>query len=177
MIEVMEFVSVSVVDSTNSYLRKFAPELRSGTVVSAELQTAGRGRGENRWFCPRGGGALFSILLDKPSDLGIEFSSHISLDVAETIAGWLRRRYEVAAEIKAPNDVLVGGRKICGVLVEESSGKLIVGVGLNTNLDPCSLGRDFAATSLRKLVGGEFDNTAIVQDLSAEIIRSLRDLL
>ncbi|GAB4151247.1 MAG: hypothetical protein Kow00107_01900 [Planctomycetota bacterium] len=177
MIEALEFIHLSVVDSTNSYLRNFCRELKPGTVVSADWQTAGRGRGEKRWCCPRGGGALFSILLRRPEVASPELISHTSLVVAEIIAGWLRRSYGVPACIKAPNDVLVNGLKICGILVEECSDKLIVGVGLNTNLDPCSLGKGFAATSLLKLVGGTYDNRVLVEELASKICVGLGEYL
>ena len=169
----LSFIHLSVSDSTSSYLRSVAASLAPFTVVSAEYQTGGRGRGANRWECPRNGGALFSMLLPKPPGCPMSAAEHLSLLAAETIAGWLRRKYRVGAIVKPPNDVLVGGRKICGILLEEVGDHLILGVGLNTNLDASTLSVDQAVVSLRNLTGGEFDNRSIVEELACELLTGL----
>ncbi len=175
MTTALNYIHLSVSDSTSSYLRNGAGSLPAFTVVSAEYQTGGRGRGANRWECPRNGGALFSVLLPKLQGCPQSASEHFSLLAAETIAGWLRRKYRVDAVVKPPNDVLVGGRKICGILLEEAGDRLILGVGLNTNLDASllPLKGGYGAVSLRNLSGGEFDNRAIVEELAPELLVGL----
>ncbi len=131
--------SFRVLDSTNSHAMK---KLQEGVVsnpllICAKEQTAGRGRGANRWFA--GSGALtFSLVLD----LSRRFSSNNDDSLLPLLAGSALceslRRYLPSAEIglKWPNDVLVSGRKISGILIESLSVRprfAVVGVGVNVN--------------------------------------------
>ncbi|MGQ9641017.1 MAG: biotin--[acetyl-CoA-carboxylase] ligase [Candidatus Bathycorpusculaceae bacterium] len=125
-------------DSTNNWAKKLAelgaPE---GTVAIAETQKAGRGRLGRQWFSPSGG-LWFSIILKpylKPSET-TKLVFVASLAVAEA----LNELYGIKAETKWPNDVLVDGRKICGILAEMSTvGErvkfVVLGVGINVNFD------------------------------------------
>ena len=108
-----------------------------GTVVVAETQTAGRGRLGRAWVSPKGG-LWFSVILRpelKPAEaVGLVFMA--GLAVAEV----LHELYEMSVETKWPNDVLVNGRKVCGILSEmntmgEKVNYVTVGVGVNVNLD------------------------------------------
>ncbi len=128
--------------STNLLARKLAVAgAEEGTVVVAKSQRAGRGRLGREWASPRGG-LWFSIVL-RPN-ISVAQSSGIvfvfSLAVAETLHG----KYGLKARTKWPNDVLVGNKKICGILVETNSTGAsinfsVVGVGLNANFRPESL--------------------------------------
>jgi len=123
------------VTSTNdvavSLARGGSPE---GTLVIAEEQARGRGRLGRVWFSPPGCGLWFSLIL-RPS-LSAEASATISLAAAAGVAESLEEAYGIKAQIKWPNDVLVGGKKICGILTEaEFVGKrvsfVVVGIGIN----------------------------------------------
>ena len=123
------------VTSTNdvafSLARSGSPE---GTLVIAEEQTRGRGRLGRDWDSPPGLGLWFSVVL-RPG-IAVHESSTVSLSVALAVAAVLRDSYAVDARIKWPNDVLVGPRKICGILTEaefcgDSVEFIVVGVGLN----------------------------------------------
>jgi len=147
------------VGSTNDWARELAelgaPE---GTVAIAETQTSGRGRLGRRWISPKGG-LWFSIVLKprlKPTET-VKLVFLASLAVAEAI----RELYGLKAETKWPNDVLVDGRKVCGILSEmktvgEKVDYAIIGIGLNANLD---VEEDFpkelreTATSIQKALG------------------------
>jgi BirA family biotin operon repressor/biotin-[acetyl-CoA-carboxylase] ligase len=105
-----------------------------GTLVVAEEQTRGRGRQGRRWHSPPGTGLWFSIVL-RPAFEPAGCST-IPLAVALGLVNALRLCYAVKAEIKWPNDVMVDGRKICGILTESEFkgnrvGFVVVGVGLN----------------------------------------------
>jgi BirA family biotin operon repressor/biotin-[acetyl-CoA-carboxylase] ligase len=107
-----------------------APE---GALVVARAQTRGRGRAGRTWLSPAGGGLWFSVVL-RPG-LVHPSAGMLPLAVGFGVAGGLRR-LGLPAELKWPNDVLVGGRKVCGVLVEGrfSGSRLataVVGVGVN----------------------------------------------
>lgn len=106
-------------------------------LVGATEQTAGRGRGSNRWWAADGT-LMFSVVLDM-SSLRIpqfdwpRFSLGTALSVAETIEAFAP---QLPVRLKWPNDVWIGTRKTCGILIEQSqtvADRLIVGIGLNVN--------------------------------------------
>ena len=108
-----------------------------GTVVVAETQTVGRGRLDREWVSPKGG-LWFSVVLRPKVRAGeaVTLVFVAGLAVAEV----LRELYGVRVETKWPNDVLVKGRKVCGILTEmnttgEKVNYVIVGVGVNANFD------------------------------------------
>lgn len=157
------------VPSTNAVLRDMAragaPE---GTVVLAESQTAGRGRGGKPWFSPSGVNLYALVLLRPriPAKAAPVFSFIASLALADTIVG-----IGLPAAIKWPNDVLVEGKKVGGVLVElATSGDalehVILGVGVNLNVERAALRAALgepagqAAGSLREALGREIDRNA-----------------
>jgi len=122
--------------STNKWAKELAelgaPE---GTVAVAETQTAGRGRFGREWFSPKGG-LWFSVVL-RPRLKASEAVGLVSV-VCEAVVEVLQELYGLKAEIKHPNDVLVNGRKICGILSKmrttgESIEFVVVGVGVNAN--------------------------------------------
>lgn len=156
------------VDSTNARLRALARDRASeGTVVLAEGQTAGRGRQGAPWFSPSGVNLYASVLFRpaiSPRELGV-FTFVASLALADAV-----RDHGAAPAIKWPNDVLVGGRKIGGALVESSLrgaavDHVIVGIGANLNVDVDVLRAHLGpagcfATSLAAECGREIDRNA-----------------
>ena len=126
------------VGSTNDVLRELTGEgsAADGTVVVSDSQTAGRGRLGRKWVSPRGVNLYLSALFrpDIPARQSPVFTFLASCALVEVFSG-----YGVDAEIKWPNDILVGGRKISGVLTElgASGGSvdyLVIGIGVNLNL-------------------------------------------
>jgi len=134
--EVLFFRSV---DSTNRVARDLAARgCPEGTVVVADAQTAGRGRHGRRWVSPEGG-LWFSLVL-RPTALEAVLPL-LPLAGGVAVAEALRRAYDVHAGLKWPNDVLVGSRKVAGVLCESRVGPrrdpcTVIGVGINLNVDP-----------------------------------------
>ncbi|MEM3552202.1 MAG: biotin--[acetyl-CoA-carboxylase] ligase [Candidatus Bathyarchaeia archaeon] len=125
------------VDSTNNIAKKLAEEgFEEGTIIVAETQTKGRGRYRRTWFSPKGG-LWFSIILRpemSPNEVfKLNFLTTLSIVKA------INDLYNLKAEIKWPNDVLINGKKVCGVLNETKikDGKLefvILGIGMNVNI-------------------------------------------
>ncbi len=122
------------IDSTNSELirlaRSGAPE---GTVVTAESQTAGRGRRGRRWHSPAGGGLWMSLLLRPPRSLPLP--GGLSLAAGLACARAIQDRFGIVPELKWPNDLLVAGKKVGGILVEAGDGEggcfAVIGIGIN----------------------------------------------
>ncbi len=124
------------VDSTNIEAKRLAnagaPE---GTIVLAESQNKGRGRMEREWISPRGEGIYMSVVL-RPRILPEEVQK-LTFVVAVALAFALRR-FGITPQIKWPNDILVNGKKVAGILMELTAGDgladfVIVGIGINVN--------------------------------------------
>jgi BirA family biotin operon repressor/biotin-[acetyl-CoA-carboxylase] ligase len=117
--------------STNSDLlaaaRDGAPE---GTVLAAEVQTAGRGRLDRRWTCPPRAALSFSVLL-RPDGVPAVARGWIPLLAGVAVAAGLRAQAGLDASLKWPNDVLVGGAKIAGILAEQAGDAIVLGIGIN----------------------------------------------
>ena len=156
------------VGSTNAVLRRCADAgAREGTVVLAEEQRNGRGRLGQTWFSPPGVNIYASVLFrpDLPPEAVPGFSLIASLALTDAI--WVEG---LPAAIREPNDVLIGGRKVGGTLVEcaTTAGHtdyVILGVGVNVNVTPDALREGLGAasegaTSLRAECGREIDRNA-----------------
>ncbi len=133
----MNILWLDTIDSTNSEALRRLAELPSGTVLAAREQTAGRGQRGNTWFSQPGKNLTFSIVL-KNLPLAAAQAIRLNFLFSVAVADFLQDR-GVEAAIKWPNDIYVGGRKICGMLIENTlgpGGKLaasVVGIGLNIN--------------------------------------------
>lgn len=124
------------VDSTNRYLRRWAEEgAPDGALALAEEQTAGSGRRGRRWLCAPRTGLMMSFLLrpDMRPDEVQKVTLAAAVAVAEEIAGLCPAP---GPAIKWPNDILLGGRKVCGILTQMSAAVeavawIVVGIGVN----------------------------------------------
>lgn len=115
-------------DTCESTQRLLGPGYPEGSVAVCDVQTAGRGRSGRAWKAPRGAAILCSVLLRPPAERRISQLALVGgLAGAEAIEHAAGER----ATIKWPNDVLVGGRKIVGVLAEASGEAVVLGVGIN----------------------------------------------
>ncbi|MDD4101868.1 MAG: biotin--[acetyl-CoA-carboxylase] ligase [Kiritimatiellae bacterium] len=161
--------------STNREMARIAAEgALEGVLLSADSQSQGRGRLERVWHSPPADNLYFSLLLRPSIEPGraVSLPLVVGLAVAEAIVGMAP---ELETLVKWPNDILIGGRKVCGVLCEmqaeaDSVRSVIPGVGLNVNMTT----RDFTealletATSLRIAAGRVFSR---VETLAAIINR------
>ncbi len=120
---------VAETDSTMRLARELAGTgAADGTVIRADFQSAGRGRIEGRlWEAPRGLNLLATTILRRPPVRG--FTLRVGLAAAKAVARFLPAGLE--AKVKWPNDVLVSGRKVAGILCESDGGALYVGTGFN----------------------------------------------
>ena len=119
------------IGSTNDEAMRLAREgAAHGTIVHADEQTAGRGRLSRRWLSPPGNLYLSIVLRpDVPEARVVEIGFVAALAVADAVNALLPRR--LRATLKWPNDVLVSGGKIAGILLERSDDALVLGIGLN----------------------------------------------
>lgn len=150
-----KIIRLDSVDSTNNYTANLIIEgkLGSGTVIMADEQTAGRGQRGAKWTSNAGENLLFTLFIE-PDNMSVENQAALthfaSLSIVEVL-----RKIGISAQIKWPNDILVGQKKIAGILIENTirKGKIsssIIGIGLNVNQ---KFFPDLNATSINLLNG------------------------
>ncbi len=158
--------AVATTGSTNADLAAVARVgAESGTVLVSDHQSAGRGRFARVWEAPPGTSLAISVLLRPPASVPAERWLWLPLVTGLAVADGVRAACGVAVELKWPNDVLVDGRKLCGILSERVDGPsgpaAVIGMGINTTLSQAQLPVP-TATSLA-LAGAEVDPTAVVE--------------
>ena len=118
------------IDSTNNFMKQHLNEYRHGDIVCAKMQSKGRGRRSNEWISSSGD-LHISIFYDSTNQSVSNFD--LILLVTNVMIQVLRK-YNIDAQIKYPNDIVVGNKKIAGILVERVIGEAdvyVIGVGLN----------------------------------------------
>ncbi|MCK5759994.1 MAG: biotin--[acetyl-CoA-carboxylase] ligase [Candidatus Delongbacteria bacterium] len=123
-------VNLETVDSTNSYLKDHAAEFENGTVLFSSEQTKGRGRFDRSWLGGKYKSIFSSFLMKDISEPenAIRYSFLFSLGIKSLLKQYIPEDNII---LKWPNDILIGNKKICGVLSEFSKNNIIVGVGIN----------------------------------------------
>ncbi|MGE0480986.1 MAG: biotin--[acetyl-CoA-carboxylase] ligase [Phycisphaerae bacterium] len=111
-------MNLAEIDSTNAFLLKHAAALPDGTIATAEVQTAGRGRQGRRWSAPRGSSVLLSALLHEPA--GSVLHAWATLVAALAVRDGIAASTECRPTLRWPNDLVVGRRKLAGVLAESA---------------------------------------------------------
>jgi BirA family biotin operon repressor/biotin-[acetyl-CoA-carboxylase] ligase len=156
--------------STNDLAKRQARQgVKEGTVIVAGEQTAGRGRIKRGWLSPWGSIAL-SIILYPP----IAYLPSLIMVASLAVAKSIERVTNLKAQVKWPNDVLVSGRKVCGILIESDvrGGKVdyaVIGIGVNVNLNLADF-PDIApfATSLSQELGRDISRLEAIQSLLSQ---------
>lgn len=156
------------IDSTNNRIALDKEQLADKTVYMTDFQTAGKGQRGNGWESAKAENLLFSILL-KPTDITAENQFIISQAVTLGIADYIKSK-GITAKIKWPNDIYVGDRKICGILIENTvNGHSIVSsiVGIGFNLNQLSFSPEIPNPVSLSLL------TDITYDLKEELLKLL----
>ena len=166
-----ELLFLPETDSTNLALRRMAAEgAGEGTAVWAARQTAGRGR-LGRSFASPEGGLYYSMLLRQSAEPARDLQLTPAAAVAAARA--LERVCAVRCGIKWPNDLVCGGRKLCGILCESfiaQAGRFVViGIGLNVNTADFPPELREIAVSVRQLTGSETPLPALAETLTEEL--------
>jgi BirA family biotin operon repressor/biotin-[acetyl-CoA-carboxylase] ligase len=139
--EIREF---EILDSTNLHAKNICKEVADKIVIFANKQTSGKGRGGKEWFSDEGN-LFFSVILDVKKIANSHLISLISALIISDICTLLGTK----TQVKWPNDVLINGKKVCGILLEKVAEKLIIGVGVNIISNPEYLDSGKVSTSLK----------------------------
>ena len=160
-----------VIDSTNIKAKRLAEEgAPHGTLVAAGHQSAGKGRRGRAWESPEGTGIYMTLLL-RP-ELKPAQAPMLTLVMAQSVADAIRKLTGLEAQIKWPNDIVINGRKVCGILTEMSTEMtwihyVVIGVGINVHQQTFPAELKDKATSLDK-AGAESVRRA---ELIAEVMK------
>jgi BirA family biotin operon repressor/biotin-[acetyl-CoA-carboxylase] ligase len=158
----------STMDAARELAKKGAKE---GTIVVAEAQTRGRGRLSREWLSPEGG-IYFTIIL-RPR-MSPSYAPRINLMAGIAVATTIRKLFGLKAQLKWPNDVLIEGKKVCGILAEmdaETDVVNFVNVGIGINANNSVTRFEKTATSLKHALGREISRKGFLSALLVEIER------
>ena len=161
------------IDSTNACARTLGDiDTPEGAVVFADFQTNGRGRLGRMWISEPESNLLFSVLL-RPA-VKAEMAGLLTLYASAAVARAIEHCVGESVECKWPNDLLLHGKKFCGILLENSFqpsglGYAIVGVGINVNQRTLPAEITGKATSLARETGKEYDRKQVLQAVLTEM--------
>lgn len=161
-------LSFPVLESTNEYAKKLAMEQPvHGTLVTADTQTAGKGRRGRSWQSQAGTGISMSLCLEPeiPAEKASGLTLVAALSVAKAICGMTGEKLQ----IKWPNDLVLHGRKICGILTELCFRKevyvVIIGIGINVNTENFPEEICQIASSLKAETGKEISRETLIAEI------------
>lgn len=170
-------IHLTSVDSTNDYATQLLNKemVKEGTVILADHQLKGKGQGGNQWTSEPGSNLLFSAIF-RPDFLRADKQYYLSMCVANAIADFLSDFSENIA-IKWPNDILIDGRKIAGILIENTiMGEFLLttvaGIGLNVNQDSFPAGIP-DAVSLKMITGKQYHLLKLLNQLLEKLSHSV----
>lgn len=158
-----------VIDSTNTKAKQLAEEgYPTGTLVVAEQQESGRGRRGRSWESPRGTGIFMTVLL-KP-EINPNNASMLTLVAALAVSAAITKQTGRPAGIKWPNDIVMNGKKVCGILTEMSAqfdyvNHIVVGIGINVHNSSFPKEISDMATSLYIETKEHFNRAALVEEI------------
>lgn len=163
------FIYTEEIDSTNSYLMNRDINLPDGTVVLAERQLKGRGRMDRSWHSLKDVNLTFSILLKNSKYFRTNFNL-INFSAALSVAIAIENLYQLKPELKWPNDVLINGKKVSGILIEsvskaEKVERIVIGIGLNVNQNIFQGSYNIPPTSLKLELNKHIDREILLAEL------------
>ena len=159
------------VEECTSTQRLLEPEEAEGATAATDLQTQGRGRLGRTWEAPSGRALLFSVLLHPRPPMALW--PELSLVAGDAVAAALREQTGVPAELSHPNDVLIKGQKVAGILPEATVGRVVLGIGVNVNqrTEELPAGTPKPATALRVETGREWPRAPLLAAILLELER------
>ena len=168
-------------DSTNEEAKRAGNAgAEAGTVFWADVQTAGKGRRGRSWYSEAANNLYFTILL-RPQ-VTPDKASMLTLVMAHAVAGAVRELTGLEAQIKWPNDIVVAGKKICGILCEMKLDGTrldycVAGVGVNVGKQEFAEEIRSMATSLEEQLGGPIDREGLLQAILGRFERGYEEFL
>lgn len=176
-----KIIKFDSINSTSVWARKNLSSLNDFDVISADIQTNGHGQFERKWLSSsENGGNLYISIVLKPENLTHlnELTRFVSIVVSDVLI-----EYGLKPDFKFPNDILISGKKICGILAEsaflgtEFKG-VVTGIGVNLNLTKKELDTiDIPATSIFNETGKNVDKESFLKQLMSRFEELYDDFL
>ena len=155
------------IDSTQTQIWRLVKShnIINGTVVIADIQTAGKGTHGRVWHTDETGNVAFSMYIE--TNCNIEQIEGITLEIAEVIVNIFKEKYNIELEIKPPNDIVYNNKKIGGILTEcqticKNVKNIVIGIGINLIQENFSEDIENIATSIKKEFGIKIDNLELI---------------
>lgn len=174
----MKIIWIKEAASTNSKVLEYGPATEEGVILSAIIQTQGRGQKGNSWESEPGKNLSFSAMwmpAEFPARQQFSISEAVALSVVD-----LLKNLNIEAKVKWPNDIYVGDKKICGILIEHSVmgmnlNRTIAGVGININQ------KEFLSdapnpVSVVQLTGKEYDIASLLNRYNEYLTKNLKEI-
>jgi len=181
MIDQLKFEYYEVVDSTNDRIKERARDgEEAGLVVTAGHQTAGKGRVGRKWESPTGESVSTSLLL-RPDEIPISAVPTITIICGMAVRSAIEKLYGLDCQIKWPNDIVLNGKKICGILVEMEAEHnrvkyAVAGIGVNVHQSSFPEEIAFKATSIDiELMNEKKAISTHRNDVAQEIWKSFKE--
>jgi len=176
-----ELIELLTVPSTNNYAAELISrtKVQNGTVIMAHEQTAGRGQRGREWLSESGKDLAFSVVII-PDSLTVNMQFYLSRAIVLGIRDFLVDLVRKPVYVKWPNDVYVGDKKICGILIENeiignNVAHSIIGVGLNVSFSNSNV--DFIHTSLEREMGLLPDRKHLLKEIFLTMNKRYLELL
>jgi BirA family biotin operon repressor/biotin-[acetyl-CoA-carboxylase] ligase len=161
-----KFEYYETIASTHLYAKSLKEnEIQDGMVILADNQTGGVGTHERKWFTGKGENLSFNIVFTP--NCNINKFSKLTYILAECIITILKNLYNIDASIKEPNDIILNGKKMAGIITEtsgrgENINRIYIGIGININQTEFSGTLNEIATSLKREFNKKFDRIEIL---------------
>lgn len=175
-------VTLNNVESTNGFALNNINSYQDKTVIFSPLQSSGRGRFNRKWISDDSNNVYLSFVLKSDNFINFPFQN-LTQYLSVVICNILEKEFYLSPAIKWPNDILIDGAKISGILAESfmSENKLkaiVLGIGLNVNLSPDTLNSiDQKAVSLYSLTGKNFDVLSIAKKIADAFFENYENFL
>ena len=161
------------IDSTQNEIWRRINEnnIKNGTVISAGIQTQGKGTHGRIWHTDEPNNVAFSMYIETNCD--INCLDGITVEFADSITNIMREKYNIYLDVKKPNDLMYNGKKVGGILTEskvnlEKVKFLIIGIGINTNKQNFTQDIENIATSIKKEFGTEIEEEELITEICNE---------
>ena len=167
-----DIIEYDILDSTQIMARNMVNKVQNGTMILADNQINGIGTHDRKWYSEENSNITFTLIL-YPNCKITELEG-LTIKIAECIVEVLKKSYNIEANIKEPNDVIVNGKKIAGILtktstIEENVQYLLIGIGLNVNQEQFPKELESVATSLKKEYNKKFEREKIIAEICNKI--------
>lgn len=161
------------IDSTQNEIWRRINEnnIKNGTVISAGIQTQGKGTHGRIWHTDEPNNVAFSMYIE--TNCNINCLDGITVEFADSITNIMREKYNIYLDVKKPNDLMHNGKKVGGILTEskvnlEKVKFLIIGIGINTNKQNFTQDIENIATSIKKEFGTEIEEEELITEICNE---------